>query len=123
MEVTDINDNAPVFHRTSYSASLLENATLGSFVIQVNATDADKDVVDKKVFYRIAGGDEENAFAINNLNGSVTINASGPGLDRERKDVYFLKLVAASRVNGTNLESDPVIVSVITVVTKFVPRF
>ena len=109
--VIDINDNAPVFDKSSYSVSLLENATLGSFVIQVNATDPDKDVAHKSVAYKIISGNEGNAFVMSGSNGTVSVNPSGPGLDREGKDLYKLQLVVTSRVNNTELQSDPVTVS------------
>lgn len=35
LSVLDVNDNAPVFERTLYKASLLENATMGAKIFQV----------------------------------------------------------------------------------------
>ncbi|XP_064422925.1 protocadherin gamma-A11-like [Latimeria chalumnae] len=40
--VVDANDNAPVFSKAVYKASLLENAAKGTVVIQINATDSDE---------------------------------------------------------------------------------
>ncbi|KAK7922743.1 hypothetical protein WMY93_009645 [Mugilogobius chulae] len=40
--VLDANDNAPVFSKGVYKASLLENAPLGTVVVKVSATDADE---------------------------------------------------------------------------------
>lgn len=42
IEVKDENDNSPQFSRTSYEASLDENAPVGSSVLKVSATDADR---------------------------------------------------------------------------------
>ncbi|KAJ8371732.1 hypothetical protein AAFF_G00302790 [Aldrovandia affinis] len=39
--VLDTNDNAPVFDKQKYSVTLSENVAIGTFVIQVNATDLD----------------------------------------------------------------------------------
>ncbi|XP_015205227.2 protocadherin alpha-4-like isoform X20 [Lepisosteus oculatus] len=39
--VLDINDNTPVFDQEIYSVTLPENVPIGTFVIQVNATDLD----------------------------------------------------------------------------------
>ena len=39
--VLDLNDNAPLFDPMSYNDELYENATIGSSVITVSATDQD----------------------------------------------------------------------------------
>ena len=107
--VTDVDDNAPVFHQESYTASLLENATAGSFVSQVNASDVDAADEHKTVYYRIEGGNEEKHFAIGELNGSVYLNWTAAGLDRENVPVYSLTIAAISRVNNTEQKSTVIV--------------
>ncbi|XP_062443768.1 protocadherin gamma-B5-like isoform X2 [Rhea pennata] len=41
INVTDANDNAPVFSKSAYEARVRENAPAGSLVLRVRATDAD----------------------------------------------------------------------------------
>ncbi|KAM8798901.1 protocadherin gamma-B5-like [Eudromia elegans] len=41
INVTDANDNAPVFSKSAYEARVRENVSTGSLVLQVRATDAD----------------------------------------------------------------------------------
>ncbi len=41
MNVLDINDNAPVFDPSSYSDEVWENATMGTSILTVSATDTD----------------------------------------------------------------------------------
>ncbi|KAM8798899.1 uncharacterized protein ACNFOS_007609 [Eudromia elegans] len=41
INVTDANDNAPVFSKSAYEARVRENVATGSLVLQVRATDAD----------------------------------------------------------------------------------
>ncbi|NWI10622.1 PCDGH protein, partial [Crypturellus soui] len=41
INVTDANDNAPVFSKSAYEARVRENVPTGSLVLQVRATDAD----------------------------------------------------------------------------------
>ena len=103
--ITDVDDNAPVFHQDKYAASILENATTGSFVSQVNASDIDAADEHKTVYYRIEGGNEEKQFAIGELNGSVHLNWTAVGLDRETVAVYSLTIAAISRVNNTEQKS------------------
>ena len=103
--VSDVDDNAPVFHQDEYTASLLENATAGTFVTQVNATDMDADKAHKTVYYSIDGGDDKRMFIIGELNGTVYLNWSGDGLDREKVPEYKLTVAAISRVNNTEQKS------------------
>ena len=103
--VGDVDDNAPVFHEDQYTASLLENVTVGTFVAQVNATDMDADEAHKTVYYSIDGGDDERKFIIGELNGTVSLNWSGDGLDREKVPEYTLTVAAISRVNNTEQKS------------------
>ena len=103
--MSDVDDNAPVFHQDKYTASLLENATAGTFVAQVNATDMDADEAHKTVYYSIDGGDDKRMFIIGELNGTVYLNWSGDGLDREKVPEYKLTVAAISRVNNTEQKS------------------
>ncbi|KAM9740605.1 protocadherin beta-16-like [Menidia menidia] len=41
LQISDVNDNAPVFERSSYEAYMLENNTPGLSIFTVKATDAD----------------------------------------------------------------------------------
>uniref|UniRef100_G3Q1B1 Protocadherin 1 gamma b 9 n=1 Tax=Gasterosteus aculeatus aculeatus TaxID=481459 RepID=G3Q1B1_GASAC len=41
LQISDVNDNAPVFERTSYEAYIVENNTPGLSIFTVKATDAD----------------------------------------------------------------------------------
>ncbi len=41
LQISDVNDNAPVFDKSSYEASVQENNTTGSFIFTVRARDAD----------------------------------------------------------------------------------
>ncbi|KAM9740587.1 protocadherin gamma-A5-like isoform 32-T32 [Menidia menidia] len=41
LQISDVNDNAPVFERSSYEAYILENNTPGLSIFTVKATDAD----------------------------------------------------------------------------------
>lgn len=41
VQVLDVNDNAPVFSKPRYVATIIENNFIAAFVVQVNATDKD----------------------------------------------------------------------------------
>lgn len=107
--VSDVDDNAPVFHKNEYSASIFENATAGAFVSQVNASDLDAAEEHKTIYYRIEGGNDARLFVIGELNGTVYLNWTGVSLDREKVAVYPLTVAAISRVNGTEQKSTVVV--------------
>ncbi|XP_038006484.1 protocadherin gamma-B5-like [Motacilla alba alba] len=55
LEVSDVNDNAPVFEEAAYSAYVAENNAAGALVLRVQARDADADA-NGRVSYWLAGG-------------------------------------------------------------------
>ncbi|KAK2544709.1 hypothetical protein Q9966_001736 [Columba livia] len=55
LEVSDVNDNAPVFEEAAYSAYVAENNAAGSPILRVLAPDADAGV-NGRVSYWLAGG-------------------------------------------------------------------
>ncbi|NXR82205.1 PCDGE protein, partial [Pycnonotus jocosus] len=55
LEVSDVNDNAPVFEEAAYSAYVAENNALGALVVRVQARDLDAGA-NGRVSYWLAGG-------------------------------------------------------------------
>ncbi|XP_068885413.1 uncharacterized protein [Aphelocoma coerulescens] len=55
LEVSDVNDNAPVFEEAAYSAYVSENNAAGALVVRVQARDADAGA-NGRVSYWLAGG-------------------------------------------------------------------
>jgi hypothetical protein len=65
--VSDENDNAPIFTRSSYSSDITEGAdSQGRSVITVSATDID-DGENKEIVYSITRGNIGDSFTINNM--------------------------------------------------------
>ena len=81
VNVVDVNDNDPVFSQQSYSTTIPEDASLGSTVITILATDKDKGN-NSLVTYSLENG-TSNLFRINPSSGVIT--TAGP-FDREKKD-------------------------------------
>ena len=84
--VLDVNDHTPQFDLGLYTASVGENAPLGSQVIAVMATDEDTGS-NAQLRYTISGGNLESVFAIDSNNGNITVAGS---LDFERVSSYSL---------------------------------
>lgn len=93
--VQDVNDNPPIFNQTRYVACVPENATVGTSVLAVNATDADADD-NGRIEYSInrRQSDREEMFRIDPETGMVYVNKA---LDFESKDRHELVIVARDR--------------------------
>ena len=50
VDVTDTNDNPPIFSPASYAAEIEENMKIGSSILTVTATDADEVEVLRRMF-------------------------------------------------------------------------
>ena len=71
VDVTDINNNAPVFDDEAYHAVINETVAVGTTVLRVRATDAD-DGENAAVVYSIAAGDDRRQFAVDQTSGILT---------------------------------------------------
>ncbi|XP_041864356.1 protocadherin-16 [Melanotaenia boesemani] len=89
VKVLDVNDNSPVFSKSSYTVEVSEDAAEGSQVLQVSATDAD-DGFNGKVLYFLSH-EAHGAFAVNEDTGRITISAP---LDREKLASYSFQVFA-----------------------------
>ena len=91
INVTDINDNSPVFYPVKYYASVLENQPAHTRVLQVHATDSDAGsnaVIYYQLVYR--QGDQRK-FAIDINTGRISTTEQ---LDREQQATYNLRVSA-----------------------------
>ena len=86
--VEDVNDNAPKFEKPVASFRVTENARNGTEIFRVNATDADLGE-NARVTYSMVTDTED--FAVDPVTGVLTVAS---GLDRERQEVYELKIRA-----------------------------
>ncbi|KAM7413789.1 hypothetical protein PAMA_020925 [Pampus argenteus] len=90
INLTDVNDNAPMFSRDLYTAVVSEDATIGESVIQSVAEDMDSQL-NGAILYSIVSGDRDNQFFIDPLNGVIKVNKQ---LDRETVPSYSLAIRA-----------------------------
>uniref|UniRef100_A0A4W6CNL5 FAT atypical cadherin 3a n=1 Tax=Lates calcarifer TaxID=8187 RepID=A0A4W6CNL5_LATCA len=90
INLTDVNDNAPMFSRDLYSAVVSEDATIGESVVQLVAEDVDSQL-NGAILYSIVSGDRDNQFFIDPLSGVIKVNKQ---LDRETVPSYSLAIRA-----------------------------
>ncbi|XP_064244272.1 protocadherin gamma-B5-like isoform X11 [Passer domesticus] len=92
VNVTDLNDNPPMFSRSVYEARVAENLPAGSLVLRVRATDVD------------AGTNGQVSYSFSNVHGTITalftidsetgeVRTAGP-IDFEEKSKYIFGLEA-----------------------------
>uniref|UniRef100_A0A3P9L529 FAT atypical cadherin 2 n=1 Tax=Oryzias latipes TaxID=8090 RepID=A0A3P9L529_ORYLA len=91
INVTDVNDNAPVFRQSDRSVDISEDLTPGSLVMKVTATDQDGPI-NNLLRYSIVSGDPLQQFSIDHRSGEITVRTA---LDREQTPHYSLTVQAA----------------------------
>ncbi|XP_035989151.1 protocadherin Fat 3a isoform X5 [Fundulus heteroclitus] len=106
INLTDVNDNAPVFSHDLYTAVLPEDSTTGQFVVQLVAEDADSGL-NGAILYSIFSGDQENEFFIDPIRGIIKVNKP---LDRETVPRYSLAVRALD--TGTPPMSSTAVVNI-----------
>ncbi|XP_064191411.1 protocadherin-23 [Anguilla rostrata] len=90
VSVLDVNDQAPVFERTVYNATVMENRDPGEPVIQVTASDGDSEE-NAAVRYSLLPGPGFDLFSIDSHTGEISTTSQ---LDRERHQMFALRVLA-----------------------------
>ncbi|KAM3613242.1 uncharacterized protein V6R79_022868 [Siganus canaliculatus] len=105
--VLDVNDNAPVFSRTVYKASITENSAVGTVVTKVSASDADKGS-NGEVSY-VIGNSMEAASKLFHISdeGDVILNGQ---VDYEKEKNYHIDIEAID--SGGLSDSSKIIIDV-----------
>ncbi|KAL4679485.1 hypothetical protein H8959_009135 [Pygathrix nigripes] len=91
IDVSDVNDNAPVFSRGNYSVIIQENKPVGFSVLQLVVTDEDSSHNGPPFFFTIVTGNDDEAFEINQQGVLLTSSA----IKRKEKDHYLLQVKVA----------------------------
>ncbi|CAF92015.1 unnamed protein product, partial [Tetraodon nigroviridis] len=91
--VLDVNDNAPVFTKPVYKATVPENALIGTLITKVSASDADKGL-NSKITYTISStaADVRDMFEMNESNGNLILKNT---LDYEKARNYQIHVQAS----------------------------
>ncbi|XP_062843288.1 cadherin-10a [Trichomycterus rosablanca] len=122
VKIHDINDNEPKFTQAVYSASVPEMSDVGTFVIEVNATDADDASYGNsaKLVYSILQG--QPYFSVEPETGIVRIALSN--MDREVRRDYQVVIQAKDMAGQMGGLSGTTVVNVtLTDVNDSPPRF
>ncbi|XP_062598426.1 protein dachsous-like [Saccostrea cucullata] len=89
VKVLDKNDNFPEFSALEYAHTIKENVALGTFVLQVAASDIDEGE-NARITYSL-GNDTDGFFQVDSQSGNITTNGL---FDYEKKTSYVFYVVA-----------------------------
>lgn len=106
--ILDENDNAPQYTEQSYTASVMENAAMGTFVADLSASDADSGT-NAEIFYSLVGTDQNSVFRIDNTSGFVLV-VRPEALDYEIESSRMTVLQVQAQDRGTPSTSSQTIV-------------
>uniref|UniRef100_A0AAY3ZWT0 FAT atypical cadherin 1 n=1 Tax=Denticeps clupeoides TaxID=299321 RepID=A0AAY3ZWT0_9TELE len=90
VSVLDINDNPPVFEHREYVATITEDVTKGTQVLQVHAASRDADA-NGEITYAIVSGNERGMFSVDSKTGDIFVIEN---LDYETSHEYYLTVEA-----------------------------
>lgn len=104
IKLLDVNDNVPIFDQSSYKFQVLENATIGSKIGEITATDKDYGIFGA-IDYSLTGFGS-NMFRTDPSEGGLFVAHS---LDYEKQKSYSLTLLAkdgGGKVSTTSIFVD-----------------
>ncbi|KAI5625920.1 protocadherin Fat 3-like [Silurus asotus] len=119
--VTDVNDNPPIFSKQRYEASVFENATGGTHLIVVNATDKDEGP-NAEVSYHIAKQEPPSSPAAFSIDATLGIISVAQKLDYSKVKKYSLE-VEARDGGSLSLTGSAVVVVLVEDVNDKPPKF
>ncbi|XP_008012957.1 protocadherin-1 isoform X1 [Chlorocebus sabaeus] len=110
VQVVDVNDNAPVFTQSVTEVAFPENNKPGEVIAEVTASDADSGSNAELVYSLEPEPAAKGLFTISPETGEIQVKTS---LDREQRESYELKVVAADRGSPSLQGTATVLVNVL----------
>ncbi|XP_033854960.2 desmoglein-2.1-like [Acipenser ruthenus] len=93
IKIKDVNDNGPMFTQKTFSGSVYELSERDTFVMQINATDADEpNSRNSLIAYKILEQSPADMFSVESSTGRIMVAEST--LDREKQSKYTLTVQA-----------------------------
>uniref|UniRef100_A0A3Q3L7Y9 Cadherin domain-containing protein n=1 Tax=Mastacembelus armatus TaxID=205130 RepID=A0A3Q3L7Y9_9TELE len=90
--VLDANDNPPKFNQSLYTATVIENAPIGTYIITVNASDADSGSNGLITYtFSSAKGKSGEQFEIDSFTGKISV---ADNIDFEKDKKYEIRVIA-----------------------------
>ncbi|XP_068596709.1 protocadherin gamma-A11-like [Brachionichthys hirsutus] len=108
VNVLDVNDNAPVFTKSKYKATIKENSPRGTSVVTVSATDKDRGI-NGEITYAISNSVRRltDLFQINRESGEVILIGE---IDYEKTKLFQIDIEATD--NGGLSDSSKILIDI-----------
>ncbi|XP_041929722.1 protocadherin alpha-7-like [Alosa sapidissima] len=93
INILDNNDNAPVFNRPLYKASVHENVLVGTTIVTINASDIDEGL-NSEIVYSLSKKDQDDIlemFHIDPSTGAITVKSN---IDFEQHSAFEIRAQA-----------------------------
>ncbi|XP_040903724.1 protocadherin alpha-3-like [Toxotes jaculatrix] len=114
VDVSDVNDNPPVFTQDSYHVQLKENSPYGTTVIHVNATDLDEGS-NGEVVYSFGNDVDARVRARFNLDPVTGVVTVAGAIDFEESGRYEIDIQASDKGAATLTTDKTVIINIVDV--------
>ncbi|CAL1535045.1 unnamed protein product [Lymnaea stagnalis] len=119
VQVSDANDNPPVFTQSRYNKTVNEDVAIGTSLLRIMANDRDVGL-NGAVRYFIIGGEGSNDFNLDISSGVLRVQKA---LDYERIQSYTISIQAEDSSVENRLQTNATIVISLNDVNDFVPVF
>ncbi|GMT20162.1 hypothetical protein PFISCL1PPCAC_11459, partial [Pristionchus fissidentatus] len=110
VQIIDVNDNAPIFEKAVYAATVVENSPVMTKVLRVKANDVDSGL-GGRVEYSLSGADS-SLFSIDSRTGDVYTRKE---LDREEREEYVMNVTAMDKGVSSHSTSSSLRISILDV--------
>lgn len=118
IQIEDVNDNAPWFESSVLHYEIMENSPIGSTVAVISAKDPDEGA-NSEVLYNIAGGPDEDSFALKTRPNEPAVISTLTELDYESGKTQYSLVV---RAGSSHLFSEVTIIIHVIDVNDNVPQ-
>ncbi|XP_064167023.1 protocadherin-20-like isoform X1 [Anguilla rostrata] len=108
IQVTDENDNAPIFKQAQLDLFVEENNSPNTFLAKLHATDEDSGIRGEVIY--LLGSDAPSIFSLDRETGVLTVSTS---LDREEQEKYRFTVRALDRGSPRQETAATVIITVV----------
>ncbi|KAG7266403.1 hypothetical protein CRUP_010718 [Coryphaenoides rupestris] len=100
VDVSDVNDNPPLFGQANYSLIIQENRPSGTSVLQLSVTDRDATHNGPPFHFAIVEGNDGDAFQISQQGALVAVGA----LDKKAREHYLLRAQSSAFISVRVIE-------------------
>ncbi|XP_074530023.1 protocadherin alpha-8-like isoform X9 [Halichoeres trimaculatus] len=114
VNVLDVNDNPPLFSKSLYKVQVVENANIGTTILELTATDLDDGVNAQLVYSFTEKGHlkPDEKFALDENTGEITVKGN---IDYEENQAFEIRVQARDKGNPPRVAHSKVLVEVLDV--------